>query len=104
MSCGNMTKRKVTVSKKRAKRQLDVVQNTFRVVMESVAEKPAKAESTDVTEDEISRVMRALGSKGGKIGGKKRAESMTPERRREIALKAARSRWDREQPPALGRP
>ncbi len=47
------------------------------------------------TTSEISRVMAAMGRKGGKVGGKKRAESMTPERRSEIALKAARSRWDK---------
>ena len=47
------------------------------------------------TQDEISRVMSALGRKGGRIGGAARAASMTPERRREIALKAARKRWDK---------
>ena len=29
----------------------------------------------------------------GRVGGKKRAESMTPERRKEIAQKAASRRW-----------
>ena len=29
----------------------------------------------------------------GRLGGKKRAENMTPERRTEIAREAARSRW-----------
>jgi hypothetical protein len=37
--------------------------------------------------------MRTLGAKGGKLGGKRRLETMSPERRREIALKAARARW-----------
>jgi len=46
------------------------------------------------SESEISRVMAELGRRGGKIGGKRRAASMTPERRREIALQAARKRWD----------
>jgi hypothetical protein len=46
------------------------------------------------TQADISRVMAELGRRGGRIGGKKRAASMTPERRKEIALKAARSRWD----------
>jgi hypothetical protein len=32
-------------------------------------------------------------AKGGKIGGKKRSESLSPEQRREIAQRAARSRW-----------
>lgn len=35
----------------------------------------------------------ALGRLGGLIGGKARAEKLTPERRKEIARKAARARW-----------
>lgn len=31
----------------------------------------------------------------GALGGKKRAESMTPERRAEVARKAAKARWER---------
>ena len=31
----------------------------------------------------------------GRKGGKKRSESMTPERRAEIAKKAAQKRWDK---------
>ena len=34
-----------------------------------------------------------LGRMGGKIGGKRRAESMTPEQRRDSARKAALARW-----------
>jgi hypothetical protein len=50
-------------------------------------------DAPDPTKADISRVMAVLGRKGGKIGGKKRAANMSPERRSEIALKAARSRW-----------
>jgi len=54
-------------------------------------------EATDdtprVTKDELSRVMSALGQRGGRVGGKRRMETMTPEQRSEIALKAARARW-----------
>jgi hypothetical protein len=35
----------------------------------------------------------ALGRKGGLVGGKARAESLTAKRRREIAKKAAAARW-----------
>jgi hypothetical protein len=35
----------------------------------------------------------ALGRRGGKVGGKRRAENLTPEERRSIAVKAARARW-----------
>jgi hypothetical protein len=39
---------------------------------------------------------QALGKLGGKKGGKARAEKLSPERRREIAAKAARARWDKK--------
>jgi hypothetical protein len=45
------------------------------------------------TKSELSKVMRALGHRGGKIGGKRRMETMTPEQRSTVALKAARARW-----------
>jgi hypothetical protein len=60
-----------------------------------IREMTEKLEVPKVTKDEVSRVMAALGRKGGQIGGKARAANLTPERRRAIALKAARSRWDK---------
>ena len=36
----------------------------------------------------------SLGRKGGKKGGKARAEALSPERRSEIARKAAVNRWE----------
>jgi len=53
-------------------------------------------EQEQPSDSEISKVMAALGSRGGKIGGKRRAESMTKARRVEIALRAARARWDKK--------
>ncbi len=38
----------------------------------------------------------ALGRLGGLKGGKARAEALSPERKREIAQKAARARWSKE--------
>jgi hypothetical protein len=38
----------------------------------------------------------ALGRMGGKVGGQRRSEALTPERKREIASKAARARWGKE--------
>jgi len=40
-----------------------------------------------------SQILSELGRAGGKIGGKRRAESMTPEQRRRSARKAAKARW-----------
>ncbi len=37
----------------------------------------------------IAQVMREMGSKGGKIGGKRSLETMTPEERSERAKKAS---------------
>jgi hypothetical protein len=42
--------------------------------------------------DELSSAAAELGRKGGK----KRAENMTPERRKEIAKAAAAKRWSKE--------
>jgi len=40
--------------------------------------------------------MAQMGRKGGKIGGKRRLQTMTAEERSEIAKKAARARWKRK--------
>ncbi|WP_343070125.1 RNA-binding protein [Aminobacter carboxidus] len=49
-------------------------------------------EADDVIDDGKDPAAKALGAKGGK----KRAENMTPERRAEIARKAAESRWGKK--------
>ena len=50
----------------------------------------AKIATGEIEEDrELSSAAAELGRKGGK----KRAENMTPERRKEIARKAAAKRW-----------
>jgi len=41
----------------------------------------------------VSRILSKLGSKGGKIGGKRRLVTMTDAERRESASKAANARW-----------
>jgi hypothetical protein len=42
---------------------------------------------------DVSARMRELGKRGGKVGGRRRADVLSPERRREIASHAAKSRW-----------
>jgi hypothetical protein len=54
----------------------------------------ATGEATDAKPDEgKDPAAVALGRKGGLVGGKKRAESMTPEQRSAAAKKAAAARW-----------
>ncbi len=70
---------------KRPKRPADVVGNAIKVA------RIATGKEEDVYEPEP--VKNAAAVEMGKLGGRKRAESMTPERRAEIALKAAERRW-----------
>jgi hypothetical protein len=46
--------------------------------------------------EEARELARKLGRRGGLKGGKARAEKLCPERRREIAKKAAEARWAKQ--------
>jgi hypothetical protein len=70
----------------RTTEKLDTVQNARRVFLEAV-------ESTEVQLTVVQQVMRDMGAKGGRIGGKRRLETMTDEQRRRSARKAAKARW-----------
>jgi hypothetical protein len=43
-----------------------------------------------------SRVMAEMGRKGGKIGGKRRLQTMTVTARKRVARKAAKARWAKQ--------
>jgi len=45
------------------------------------------------TKAQISALMAYLGRKGGKVGGKRRLETLSSEQRTQIAKKAATARW-----------
>ena len=49
------------------------------------------------TKAQISVFMAELGRKGGKIGGKRRLQTMTRRARSEVARKAAQARWAQEE-------
>jgi hypothetical protein len=72
------------------KRPTDVNQLAYQLVRESTEQPPIQPQNHQA---EISRIMTEMGRKGGRIGGKRRLETLTPERRQEIALKAAKARW-----------
>jgi len=73
-----------------AKRPTDVNQ-----AGKSTVDKFAQA-TQEPTKDAISQVMSALGRRGGKIGGKRRMETLTQEERSSIAYKAAQARWSKK--------
>lgn len=70
----------------RKKKEHDFSLNAFRVVQEATGqiEKPKPKPKFDA---------KALGRLGGLKGGKARAENLSPQRRVEIAKKAAMARW-----------
>ena len=70
---------------KRKKKEHDFSITAFRVVQETTGQiEPTKKKSFDPV---------ALGRLGGMKGGYARAIILTPERRTEIAKKAANARW-----------
>lgn len=66
------------------KRPGDVIGAAIKVARIATGE-----EEDTIPDDGKDPAAKALGAKGGK----KRAENMTPERRKEIARKAAEKRW-----------
>ena len=71
---------------KRKPKNEDVAQAAFRIVNQATSESaPSRSE--------LKKVMSYMGRMGGLKGGKARAESLSAERRSEIAQKAAKTRW-----------
>jgi len=81
---------------KRKSKKLDTVQNARRVVLASVGEPDALPEMPMPSKSTISQVMAAMGRKGGRIGGKRRLETLSDRRRSQIAKDAARARWGKK--------
>ena len=78
----------------RTSKKLDTVQNARQNFLQIVK----SAESAGLTV--VQQVMREMGAKGGRIGGKRRLETMTDEQRRRSARKAAKARWSKANKPA----
>jgi len=76
----------------------DINQAAYEMVRRSTATEHREPHPPRVSSSDISRVMSAMGRKGGKIGGKRRMTTMTSDQRREVALKAARARWKKPSP------
>ena len=71
--------------------------NPHAVALRKLAgSKPGKARAANLTAKELSAIGRKGGKAGGKLGGKARAAALTPERRKEIAEKAAAKRWGKK--------
>jgi len=71
------------------KRDHDFAVNAFRVVQDATKE----PEPPEPRPEGKNPHAVALGRLGGLKGGKARASKLTPEQRKEIARKAAQTRW-----------
>jgi len=80
---------KATKTKKPRGRK-DANQTAFAALQRTIER---SEDAPEIDKATISAVMSALGKKGGRIGGKRRLETMTPEERSQRALQAARARW-----------
>lgn len=78
---------------KQKKRTTDENEIAFQLVQRATQE-PESNQATTVPAS-ISEYMAQIGSKGGKIGGKRRLTTMTAKQRSEIASKAAKAKWKR---------
>jgi hypothetical protein len=65
-------------------------------VMETIAAKHEAPEPEIKITDEMRAAAAAFGRIGGKIGGKRRADKLSTERKREIARQAAKARWTKK--------
>ncbi len=73
-------------SKKKVKKPTDI-----NIIASSIVE-----QTTGQPVKEKNPAAVALGRLGGLKGGKARAEKLSPKKRKEIAQKAAKARWDKQ--------
>ncbi len=85
------------MKKKASKRTTDVNEVAHLLVQRSIQDVATIPTPESPSKSDISRVMSELGKRGGPIGGRRRKELLTKEKRIEIALKAARARWDKKE-------
>jgi hypothetical protein len=88
-----MPKRISKPSSKKQKGRKDSNQIAFQTVQRTI--ELSETEEPELNQTTISAVMSALGRRGGKIGGKRRLETMSDEERSIRAAAAAKARWDK---------
>lgn len=83
---------------KRSSKRKDTNQTAYDIVkqIEAVSEGQGAVEGLLGNEAIRKQVMQEMGRKGGLKGGRARAASMTAARRKEIAQKAAATRWKKD--------
>ncbi len=80
------------------RRMRDIAEIAFETLQEITGQTPKEESPPDPTDTPTSGknpAAVALGRLGGLKGGKARAEKLSPKKRKEIARKAAISRWNK---------
>jgi hypothetical protein len=90
----------MNMPKRVKQRSTDINESAFALVQRSTQEpeqvtpeQPKKRKKKPPSA--ISEYMAKIGSKGGRVGAKVRAEKLSSRERSEIAHKAAKARWDK---------
>ena len=71
----------------------DINRAAFQMVHRLTGTQEAPIPIPKVSASDVSRVMAAMGRRGGRLGGKRRLTTMTAEQRQQTARKAAKARW-----------
>jgi len=79
--------------KRKQKRDSDFAVTAFRVVQEATKE-PEPRQPQEIPTGKNPNAV-ALGRLGGLKGGKARLTKLSPEKRKEIAQKSAKARWEK---------
>ncbi len=79
---------------KRSGEKRDFMQVAREIVEKAIGEQMDGSPLPEPPKDKRNPHAVALGMMGGKKGGKARAKSLTPAKRKAIARKAAKARWE----------
>lgn len=79
-----------TENRGKGKKPHDANVHAFSIVQQAIGEKPVEHSAEKPQKNQAAVT---LGRLGGLKGGKARADALTPEKRKEIAKKAAQKRW-----------
>jgi hypothetical protein len=71
----------------------DAIKTANHIFDQFLSKPDPEDKSRQHDEQSVSVFMAQIGSKGGKIGGKRRVETMSPRKRKMAARKAAKARW-----------
>ena len=80
--------------RKRSSKQAKDIDRLAKGIVDQATSEPSEEPAGEAPS--LSTIARILGRLGGLKGGPARAASLTPEKRRAIAKKAAKKRWARK--------